>query len=92
MKKGAFSHIDPWYPIFKGEGKEYAEQMKNIFLGYGVKGLSGYTFDSKSCYYFIDKDGYVGTYLPIFKSEENEFFLKKFKNNIINIKEFLTIK
>ena len=33
MKKGAFSHIDPWYPIFKGEGKEYAEQMKNIFLG-----------------------------------------------------------
>ena len=92
MKKGAFSHIDSWYPIFKGEGREYAEQMKNIFLGYGVKGFSGYTFDSKSCYYFIDKDGYVGTYLPIFKSEENEFFLKKFKNNIINIKEFLTIK
>ena len=44
------------------------------------------------CYYFIDKDGYVGTYLPIFNSEENEIFLKKFKNNIINIKEFLTIK
>lgn len=78
MKKRAFSHIDSWYPIFKGEGREYAEQMKNIFLGYGVKGLSGYTFDSKSCYYFIDKDGYVGTYLPILESEENEFFLKKF--------------
>lgn len=41
MKKRAFSHIDSWYPIFKGEGREYAEQMKNIFLGYGVKGLSG---------------------------------------------------
>ena len=83
--------IDTWYPIIKGKGSRYSKVLKNIFLNFGIKGFGGYTFDSKSCYYFIDKDGYVSTYLPVSISEK-EFFLEKFKNNIIDLSEFLTIK
>ena len=62
--------------------------LKNIFLNFGVKGTSGYSFDSNSCYYYITKDGYVDSYLPTLISEK-ESFLEKFKNNIIDLNEFL---
>lgn len=81
-------NVDTWYPIIKGKGAKYSKVLKNIFLNFGVKGTSGYTFDSCSCYYYITKGGYVETYLPISISEK-EFFLKNFKNNIIDINEFL---
>ena len=84
-------NVDTWYPIIKGKGARYSKVLKNIFLNFGVKGFGGYIFDSCSCYYYINKDGYVSTYLPV-SMNEKEFFLEKFKNNIINIKEFLTIK
>lgn len=84
-------NVDTWYPIIKGKGARYSKVLKNIFLNFGVKGFGGYTFDSCSCYYYITKDGYVSTYLPV-SMNEKEFFLEKFKNNIIDLSEFLTIK
>ena len=80
--------VDTWYPIIKGKGSRYSKVLKNIFLNFGVKGTSGYSFDSNSCYYFVGRDGYVDSYLPALMSEK-EFFLEKFKNNIIDLDEFL---
>jgi hypothetical protein len=81
-------NIDTWYPIIKGKGPRYSKVLKNIFLNFGVKGTSGYSFDSNSCYYYITKDGYVDSYLPALMSEK-ESFLEKFKNNIIDLNDFL---
>lgn len=80
--------IDTWYPIIKGKGPDYSKVLKNIFLNFGVKGTSGYSFDSSSCYYYVTKDGYVDSYFPFLISKK-ESFLEKFKNNIIDLNEFL---
>ena len=69
-------NVDTWYPIIKGKGARYSKVLKNIFLNFGVKGFGGYTFDSCSCYYYITRDGYVSTYLPV-SMNEKEFFSRK---------------
>lgn len=80
--------VDTWYPIIKGKGSGYSKVLRNIFLNFGVKGTSGYSFDSNSCYYYVTRDGYVGSYLPVLMSEK-EFFLEKFKNNIVDLNELV---
>ena len=81
-------NIDTWYPIIKGKGPEYSKVLKNIFLNFGVKGTSGYSFGSNNCYYYVTKYGYVDSYIP-FLTNKTESFLEKFKNNIIDLNEFL---